>query len=68
MPKTILTLPEHYAATDRLANADRQLQAALAERRTAVAEARNAGMSWEAIGAQLCMSRQAAWEQFHLDH
>jgi hypothetical protein len=31
----------------------------------AVAQARKLGLSWDAIGDQLNVSRQAAWERWH---
>lgn len=34
--------------------------------RSAVQRAREAGVSWELIGDQFGVSRQAAWERFHI--
>lgn len=31
----------------------------------AVAQARKLGLSWDQIGAELLMSKQAAWERWH---
>jgi hypothetical protein len=40
-----------------------------ADKINAVARARQLGITWEEIGDELNMSRQAAWERWHhLDH
>lgn len=55
----VIELEAVFVAAAGLTQADEDLHAA-------VARARTAGASWAAIGRTLHVSRQAAWERFHL--
>lgn len=54
---------DHLSTIAEAADRERQSRDDL---RDLVAEAKAAGISWEAIGAALGMSKQAAWERFRL--
>lgn len=56
------TIPE----LDRLAAVERKRTALEAEQLRLMARAQRRGASWEAIGAALGVSRQSAWETYHL--
>lgn len=69
----LLTTWDQHAAeiiTDRtdlepIRRADQALRTAQAELRHAVQTARSNGRSWDQIGSQLGVTKQAAWERFH---
>jgi biotin operon repressor len=49
---------------DRLADVERQMASLDLERIRLIARAQQHGASWEAIGAKLGITRQAAWETY----
>ena len=53
-------------ALARLADVERQATALDAERVRLMADAQRQGASWEAISKALGISRQSAWETYHL--
>jgi predicted ATPase len=56
------------AAAKAAAAAAQHADAAAAELHAAVAEAREAGITWAAIAAVLDITRQAAWKRFGKNH
>jgi hypothetical protein len=61
MPRDI-AIPE----LERLVDVERQVTALEAERVRLMADAQRHGASWEAISKALGISRQSAWETYHL--
>lgn len=55
----------YRADLEPIRRADQNLRAAQAELRRVVQAARTNGRSWDQIGTQLGVSKQAAWERFH---
>lgn len=53
-------------ALHRLVDIERQVTALEAERVRLMADAQRRGASWEAISKALGISRQSAWETYHL--
>lgn len=52
---------DHLSAISDAADREREAREDL---RTLVLDAKAAGISWEAVGTALGMSKQAAWERF----
>jgi hypothetical protein len=61
MPRSI-AIPE----LERLVDVERQVTALEVERVRLMADAQRQGASWEAISKALGISRQSAWETYHL--
>lgn len=61
-----MTRPTATRELERLADVERQMTALDLERVRLMADAQQHGASWEAIGAALGITRQSAWEAYHL--
>jgi hypothetical protein len=61
-----MSRPSAIPELDRLVDVERQLAALEGERVRLMAGAKRRGASWEAISKALGISRQSAWETYHL--